>query len=109
MNYKVDIVREGRGGWVYYRENGTTLPFDWDVTMDGFEVYVPPPAEWDVFCKQNEATQCVGRRQQILERLTDEVRKKKGKKAKVTVDDMGIGFSFESDWLHSLMRRILGV
>lgn len=102
-------MREGRGGWVYYREDGTTLPFDWDITSDGFEVYLPPSAEWNEFCKENNATQCIGRRQQIVERLAEEVRKKKAKKAKVTIDDLGIGFSFEGDWLHSLISRILGV
>jgi hypothetical protein len=109
VNYEVKIVREGRGGWVYYREDGVTLPFDWDITNDGFEVYVPRPVEWNEFCKHNNAPQCMDRRQEILERLTEGVRRKKAKKAKVTTDDMGISFSFEGDWLHSLMSRILGV
>jgi aspartokinase-like uncharacterized kinase len=109
VKYDVNIIREGRGGWIFYREEDNSLPFDWDITSDGFEVYVPPPSEWDDFCKRNSATQCIGRRQQILERLAEEVRKKKAKKAKVTIDDMGIHFSFEGDWLHSLVNRILGV
>ncbi len=109
MNYEVEIVREGRGGWVYYCEDQTTLPFDWDITSDGFEVYLPPSAEWTDFCKQNNATQCIGKRHQIVERLAEEVRRQKAKKAKVTIDDMGISFSFEGDWLHSFVSRILGV
>jgi hypothetical protein len=109
VNYKVNIVRDGRGGWVYYCENEATLPFDWDITSDGFEVYLPPATEWDDFCNQNNATQFIGRRRQIVERLAEEVRRKKAKKARVTVDDMGISFSFEGDWLHSLVSRILGV
>lgn len=109
MSYEVKIVREGRGGWVYYREHEVTLPFDWDITSDGFEVYLPPSAEWDEFCERNNATHCKGRRQQIVERLAEEVRRKKAQKARVTIDDMGISFSFEGDWLHSLVSRILGV
>jgi hypothetical protein len=109
MNYEVRIVRRARGGWVYYVEDKTTLPFDWDTTSDGFEVYLPPSNEWDDFCKQNNATHCISRRQQIIQRLAEEVRRKKAKKAKVSIDDQGIRFSFEGDWLHSLVRWILGV
>ena len=109
MNYKVRMVRSGRGGAVYYDEDTTTLPFEWDTTSDGFEVYLPPSNEWDDFCKQNNATHCIGRRQQIIERLAEEVRRKKARKAKVSIDDQGICFSFEGDWLHSLVGWILGV
>ena len=109
MSYEVKIVREGRGGFVFYHEDGLTLPFDWDVTADGFEVYVPRPVEWDEFCRRNKAEQCIGGREQILERVTEEVRKKKAKKAKITTDDMGISFSFEGDWLHSIVKRLLRV
>lgn len=109
MNYEVRIVKDGRGGWVYYLEDKAMLPFDWDTTSDGFEVYLPPSNEWDDFCKKNNATNCIGRRQQIIERLAEEVRRKKAKKATVSIDDQGICFSFEGDWLHSLVSRILGV
>lgn len=108
-NYKVEMVREGRGGWVYYCEDDATLSLDWDITSDGFEVYLPPAAEWDDFCKQNNVTQFIGRRQEIVERLAEEIRRKKAKQARVTIDDMGISFSFEGDWLHSLVSRILGI
>jgi hypothetical protein len=109
VDYDVKFVREGRGGWVYYREGEVTLPFVWDITGDGFEVCLNPQAEWDEFCKQNNAPQCQGRREEIVKRIAEEVRKKRGKKAKMTIDEMGISFSFEGDWLHSLISRILGV
>ena len=109
MSYDVKIVREGRGGWVYYREDGKTLPFDWDITSDGFEVYLPRSAEWEDFCIQNNATQFSGSRQEIVTRITEEVRRKRAKKAKITTDDMGISFSFKGDWLHTFMNWILGV
>jgi hypothetical protein len=108
-NYKVEIVREGRGGSVYYREDEATLPFYWDITGDGFEVYLTPTTEWNDFCKQNNAMQCIGRRQEIVERIAEEVRRQKAKKAKVSIDDLGIHFSLEGDWLYSLVSRILGV
>ena len=109
MPYEVDFMREGRGGWAYYREDGITLPFDWDITADGFEVYLPPSTEWDEFCKEHKATECIGRRKEILERLAEEIRRKKAKKAKVTIYDQGMSFSFKGDWLHSLISRILDV
>ena len=109
MTYDVNMVRKGRGGWVYYNEDREILPFDWDVTKDGFEIYLPRPVEWDEFCKQNDAMNCMSRRQEIVDRIVEEVRRKKGKKAEVVVDEMGITFSFEGDWLHSLLSRILGV
>ncbi len=109
LTYEVKIVREGRGGWAYYKEAGISLPFDWDVTSDGFEVYVPTTDEWQEFCRQNNAVQFMSRRDEILERLAEGVRIKKAKKAKVVIDDNGIIFSFEGDWLHSLISRILRV
>jgi len=110
MTYDVKMVREGRGGWVYYREDGQTLPFDWDITGVGFEIYTPRPVEWEEFCKQNNAMNCVGRRQEIVERIVEKIRRRWGNKnAEVVVDEMGISFSFENDWLHSLISRLLGV
>jgi hypothetical protein len=37
------------------------------------------------------------------------VRRQRAKKAKMTIDDRGIAFSYEGDWLHSLVSRVLGV
>ncbi|MEN3329808.1 MAG: hypothetical protein V7638_4615 [Acidobacteriota bacterium] len=109
MQYKIKIVRDGRGGWVYYREDGKELPFDWDITSDGFEVYLPPSDEWEAFCKQHDAVEFITRRREIVERLAEEVRRQRAKKAKMTIDDRGIAFSYEGDWLHSLVSRVLGV
>lgn len=109
VNYEVKVVRDGRGGWVYYRENDATLPFDWDITSDGFEVYLPPPAQWEVFCNQHNATQCIGERALIVKRLVEEVQRKQAKKSKVTIDEMGISFSFTGDRLHSLASWLLDV
>jgi len=109
MSYDVSMVKEGRGGWVYYREDDQTLPFDWDITGVGFEIYTPRPVEWEAFCKQNNAMNCVDRRQEIVERIVEKISKTRGKKAEVVVDEMGISFSFEDDWLHSVLSRILGV
>jgi|SRR5437588_5137888 len=108
MQYRTDFITEGRGGLAYYTEDEKSLSFDWDITSVGFEIYVPSPSEWDEFCEQSDFSQCRGRREEILQRLAEEIRKKKAKTAKVTIDDHGISFSFERDWLHSLLSRILG-
>lgn len=109
MNYEVKIRREGRGGWVYFLENGKSLPFDWDITTVGFDIYVPTPGEWDAFCEEHGAGEAKGRRQEILQKVAEEVRRKEAKKAKVTTDDTGISFSFEGDRLYRLVSKILGV
>jgi hypothetical protein len=109
MDYTVEITQEGRGGWVYYLEDGVKLPFDWDFSAIGTDIYVPIPAEWDSFCNEHSSYAARGRRQEILERVAEEVRRKKAKTAKVTIDDTGISFSFEHDWLHRLLSKILGV
>jgi hypothetical protein len=67
---------------VYYCEDEATLPFHCDITRDGFEVYLPPTTEWDDFCKKNNTMQCIGRRQQIVEKLAPEVGRQKAKKLK---------------------------
>jgi len=109
MTYEVKFTTRGRGGYVYYIEDGIELPFDWDITTVGFDIYVYTPDEWDSFCEQHGAYRAKGRRQEILQRVAEEVRKQQAKSAKVTIDDTGISFSFEGNWTHWLLRKILGV
>jgi hypothetical protein len=109
MNYEVKFTTKGRGGWVYYIEDGKTLPFDWDITTAGFDIYVPTSEEWTAFCDGHNALQAKDRREEILQRIAEEVRKQKAKTAKVSIDETGISFSFESNWVHRLLNKILGV
>ena len=109
MEYEVDFKTTGRGGWVYYHEDGVTLPFDWDVTPVGFDIYLPVPSEWDAFLNEHNANRLKGRRQVIVERIAKQVNEQKAQTARVAIDDSGISFSFERNWFHNLMRRVLGV
>ena len=109
MAHEVKMVREGRGGWVYYREGVHTLRFEWDVTSIGFEIYTRPPDAWAEFCTSHQAPECIDRREEILARVVEAISRKQGKNAEVTRDDRGISFSFEHNWLHRFLNRILGV
>lgn len=107
-HYEVTVKSEGRGGWAYYVEDGYKLPFDWDVTPVGFDVYLPTPEEWFSFCDKHGAVGAKGRRPEIVQRLAEGVRQKRAKSAKVSIDDSGISYSFKGGWLYSLLNKILG-
>jgi hypothetical protein len=109
MDYEVNFTKQGRGGSVYYLENGKNLPFEWDTSSVGFDIYVPRPTGWQAFCIENKFDEAISRREEIVQRVAEEVKKKRARKAKVEIDEFGIHFSFEGDWLFSLLGKILGV
>jgi len=94
MNYKVEIIQSGRGGSINYIENEQALRLDWEFAMDGAYVFAPTPAQWDAYWQSNNIPWAAGRRQEILERVAEEVRRQKAQTAKVTMDDDCIHFKF---------------
>jgi hypothetical protein len=94
MDYKVEIDQSGRGGSIRYIENGQALVFDWEFAIDGAYVFVPTAEQWDAYWQSNNLSWAQGRRQEILERLSEEVRQQKAQSSKVTVEDSSIHFQF---------------
>ena len=93
MDYKVEIDQSGRGGSISYIENGQALIFDWEFATDGAYVFVPAPEQWDAYW-QSDNGWAQGRRQEILERVAEEVRRQKAQGSTVTIDDREIHFRF---------------
>ena len=87
MTFEVEITQQGRGGIYYYTEHGVKLPFEWDFSSIGITIYVPTHGAWNEFCRKNDAPWGIGRRQEILQRLGDEVRRRKAKSAQITIED----------------------
>ncbi len=58
MNYKVQAKPEGRGGCAFYEweEDKSTLPFFWEIMMDGITIHVPSVSEWHSFCEKHKAS-----------------------------------------------------
>lgn len=94
MNYVVDIDQSGRGGRISYAENGNTMCFDWEFAINGATVFVPSPDEWDLRCQKEGGGWARGRRQEILERVAQEVRRQKAGSASVSIEDHWIQFEF---------------
>ena len=94
MKYKVEIEQTGRGGTIRYLEDEATLSFDWEFSMDGADVFVPTPEQWDANCEGRHAVWATGRRQEILERIAAKVREQKATSSQVTIEDNWIHFSF---------------
>ena len=94
MNYKVEVEQSGRGGRIKYEEAGRVLFLDWEFAMDGADLFVPPPEQWDAYWRSRDAVWAEGRRQEILERVAAEVRSQKAAGAKVTIEDNWIHFQF---------------
>lgn len=73
MDYTVSVKQTGRGGTIFYAENGTELSFDWEFSMTGATVFVPTPQQWKTFCESEKFPNAQDRRQEILENLGAEL------------------------------------
>ena len=94
---------------MYYREDQMVLPFFWQTTTVGFDIYLPSPAEWSAFCDEHEAVTAKQRRDEIVDRLAKEVQRKQAGRAKVSIDDTGISFSYEGSWVRAVLEKVLGL
>jgi hypothetical protein len=93
-SYKVEIDQGGRGGRVSYMENQQSLSFDWELSLDGADIFVPTPEQWDAYCRNSAASWAEGRRQEILERVAEETRRERARDSHVTIEDRWIHFDF---------------
>ena len=94
MSYKIEIHQSGRGGRVCYMENGQELFFDWEFAVGGVNIFVPTPEEWDMYCRNHNSSWAEGRRQEILERIVEEVQRQKAENSDVSIEDNWIHFNF---------------
>jgi hypothetical protein len=94
VNYKVEIEQTGRGGTITYTEDGGSLSFDWEFAIGGADVFVTTPELWDANCRGRNAAWAEGRRQEILERVAEEVRRQKATSATLSIEDQWIHFDF---------------
>jgi hypothetical protein len=94
MNYRVEISQFGRGGSINYTENEQALRLDWEFATDGAYIFVPTPEQWDGYWRSNDIEWAAGRRQEILERVAEAVRREKAQSSNVTLEDNSIHFKF---------------
>jgi hypothetical protein len=106
VKYEVEITQEGRGGTYYYIEQAAKLPFDWDFSSQGVSIVAPTPDEWDSYCSKYDADWAKGRRQEILQTLAEEVRRRKAKSATITIEDHWVNLSFKDSWVFSLLKSL---
>ena len=94
MDTKIDIEQSGRGGTIIYSEDAGSLSFDWEFATNGADMFVPNPQQWDANCRSRDAGWAQGRRQEILERVAEEVRRQKATSPVVTIEDNWVHFAF---------------
>ena len=71
--YTVEVEPHGPAAWIHYRESGVHLRFWWEFLADGASLSVPTAQEWDATCTRERASNALGRRQEILERIVQQV------------------------------------
>jgi hypothetical protein len=83
----VEIVVNGPGGSVIYREGESAHSFGWDLGTGDVvaTIYVPPPAEWDA-----KLPWASGRRREVLELVAREVRRRKAPGCRIEIDERWI-------------------
>ena len=94
MSYAVEIGQTGRGGTIPYSERGSVFSFDWEFAINGVDMFVPTPEQWDAYCQSRGAVWAQGKRHDILGRVAEEVRRQKAASAVVTIEDNWIHFAF---------------
>ena len=104
MSFEVEITQQGPGGVYYYVELGVRLPFEWEFSSDGLDIAVPTPGDWNAFCANHNARFAANRRHEILERVAEQVRKRKVKSAKVAIDDHYVSLSWKDPWIFSVFK-----
>ena len=109
MSYAIKFESQGPVGMVYYLEHDFTLPFYWERTTVGYDIYLPTPEKWTAFCDEHNAGSAIERREEIVARLADEVARKEPKGTKVSIGDDGIAFSYEGLWSRTILGKIFGL
>ena len=96
MNYEVKVTQSGRGGVIYYSENGKKLPFDWEFAINGALLFAPSPAHWNYFCDKNNLPEAQNRRDKILTRICEEVICQQTSGAEYEIGDDYISITFRA-------------
>lgn len=79
-----------RGGEVFYEEQGKTLPFNWEYNSVGISIYIPSKLDWGSFCERHFAGWAKEKREEILQRLSEEVRKERNLRGDIEIGDTWI-------------------
>lgn len=109
MTYAIKFESQGPAGMVYYQEHDFTLPFYWESTTVGFDVYLPNSEKWAAFCDEHNAGSAIDRREEIVAGLADKIARQEARGAKVSIDDTGITFSYKGSWSRAILRKIFGL
>ena len=101
----VEITGTVPGGSVIYREGGHAHEFGWD--LGGRDVvmaiYVPSPADWDA-----RLPWAAGRRQQVLDFMAREVRRRKARGCRIEMHERWIHLVEPAPWPLRLWRALTG-
>ena len=92
--FEVHITDEGRSGSVEYREGGLSLLLWWEFTMDGAWIWAPDSSQWDEHWRARGVMGAVGRRNEILERVASETKRKRAESARTEVCSDGVHLKF---------------
>jgi hypothetical protein len=94
-DFQVEIEQAGRGGTISYREGrGKRLVFDWEFSTAGVDIFIPTVEQWEALSDQPRKSWLKGRRQEILERVVEEIIRQKAPVASAKIEDSWIELRF---------------
>jgi hypothetical protein len=76
----------GPAGWIDYFEDDRSLAIPSEPISDGFAIRMPSDDDWKAFCEREAAEWAIDRREIIIERIIEEM-KKRYKTRDVSLDD----------------------
>jgi hypothetical protein len=94
---------------VYYQERDFTLPFYWESTTVGFDVYLQNPDKWAAFCEEHNAGSAIERRDEIVARWQTKSHVKRLGAQRLPSKILESLAHMEGSWFRAILRKILGL
>lgn len=108
MKYKVTQTAKGwTGGSIQYIEDGRPLSFPYKSILRGIGISVPTAEQWSDYCERHSTDWAKGRREEILKRIGETVKKWYGELEPIVImKNHLVIVSYERFWVVTWWRKM---